>query len=97
MMLSTEKIAISSTQFLQETLEGLHAEPKRMYSKYFYDETGDQIFQQIMGMDEYYLTDAEMEIMKYQADGIADAISKDGHGFDLIELGVGDAQNLFIY
>ena len=91
MMLSTEKTAISSTQFLQETLEGLHAEPKRMYSKYFYDETGDQIFQQIMGMDEYYLTDAEMEIMKYQADGIADAISKDGHGFDLIELGAGDA------
>jgi len=91
MMLSTEKTVLSNVQFLQETLEGLHAEPKRMYSKYFYDETGDQIFQQIMGMDEYYLTDAEMEIMKYQADGIADAISKDGHGFDLIELGAGDA------
>lgn len=91
MMLSTEKTAISSTQFLQETLEGLHAEPKRMYSKYFYDETGDQIFQQIMAMEEYYLTDAEMEIMKDQADGIADAISTDGTGFDLIELGAGDA------
>lgn len=91
MMLSTEKTAISNTQFLQETLEGLRTEPKRMYSKYFYDETGDLIFQQIMGMEEYYLTDAEMEIMKYQADGISDAISEDGHGFDLIELGAGDA------
>jgi len=91
MMLSTEKTTISNTQFLEETLEGLRAEPKRMYSKYFYDEAGDLIFQQIMGMDEYYLTDAEMEIMKYQADGISDAISEDGHGFDLIELGAGDA------
>ncbi|MCZ4222946.1 L-histidine N(alpha)-methyltransferase [Pedobacter rhodius] len=90
MMFSTEK-TITNTQFLQETLAGLNAEPKRMYSKYFYDETGDLIFQQIMNMDEYYLTDAEMEIMKYQASAIADTISGEGGAFDLIELGAGDA------
>ncbi|MFC4210926.1 L-histidine N(alpha)-methyltransferase [Pedobacter lithocola] len=90
-MLSTEKTTINNTQFLQETLAGLSAEPKRMFSKYFYDEVGDHIFQQIMDMEEYYLTNAEMEIMQYQASGLADAISTENEAFDLIELGAGDA------
>ena len=91
MMISIEKIAITNTEFLHETLEGLNAEPKRMYSKYFYDEAGDVIFQQIMDMEEYYLTNAEMEIMKHQANEIADSVSGDDSAFDLIELGAGDA------
>ncbi|WP_231489753.1 L-histidine N(alpha)-methyltransferase [Pedobacter sp. Leaf170] len=91
MILSTEKTALANTEFLEETLEGLKQEPKRMYSKYFYDETGDVIFQQIMNMEEYYLTNAEMEIMKHQANHIADVLSDNNAGFDLIELGAGDA------
>ncbi|MGQ7856103.1 L-histidine N(alpha)-methyltransferase [Pedobacter sp. WC2501] len=81
----------NKTQFLQETLAGLQSEPKFMLSKYFYDATGDRIFQQIMEMEEYYLTKAEMEILQYQADQISQAISADGSAFDLIELGAGDA------
>ena len=81
----------NKTQFLQETLAGLHAEPKFMRSKYFYDATGDRIFQQIMEMEEYYLTKAEMEILQYQANQISQAILADGSAFDLIELGAGDA------
>lgn len=81
----------NKTQFLQETLTGLQSEPKFMLSKYFYDATGDRIFQQIMEMEEYYLTKAEMEILQYQADQISQAISADGSTFDLIELGAGDA------
>ena len=91
MIISTEQPTISNTQFLTETLEGLSTEPKRMYSKYFYDEAGDLIFQQIMDMDEYYLTNAEMEIMKRQSAEIVNTIAADGSGFDLIELGAGDA------
>ncbi|WP_231460265.1 L-histidine N(alpha)-methyltransferase [Pedobacter sp. Leaf132] len=91
MILSTENTALANTEFLEETLEGLKQEPKRMYSKYFYDETGDVIFQQIMNMKEYYLTNAEMEIMKHQANHIADVLSDNNAGFDLIELGAGDA------
>jgi len=90
-MISTEKVVVKNKQFLKETLQGLSMEPKQMYSKYFYDEKGDQIFQQIMNMEEYYLTDAEMEIMKYQAAVLAETIGVDGSGFDLIELGAGDA------
>ncbi|MBB6238371.1 dimethylhistidine N-methyltransferase [Pedobacter sp. AK013] len=81
----------NKTQFLNETLAGLRSEPKFMLSKYFYDATGDRIFQQIMEMEEYYLTNAEMEILQYQADQISQAISADGSNFDLIELGAGDA------
>jgi len=81
----------NKTQFLQETIAGLNSEPKFMRSKYFYDATGDRIFQQIMEMEEYYLTKAEMEILQYQADQISQAISADGSAFDLIELGAGDA------
>jgi len=81
----------NKAQFLQETLAGLYSEPKFMRSKYFYDATGDRIFQQIMEMEEYYLTNAEMEILQYQANQISQAISADGSAFDLIELGAGDA------
>ena len=78
-------------QFLQDTLNGLQSDPKIMHSKYFYDAAGDRIFQQIMEMEEYYLTNAEMEILQYQASQIAEAISTDQTPFDLIELGAGDA------
>jgi len=79
------------TQFLNETLAGLKASPKFMYPKYFYDEKGNYIFQQIMEMDEYYLTNAEMDIFSNQANKIATLISGLNTPFDLIELGAGDA------
>lgn len=77
--------------FLADTLAGLQAKPKRLHSKYFYDKRGDDIFQQIMAMDTYYLTDAEMDIFTSQSPEIAAAIAPDGSPFDLIELGAGNA------
>ena len=91
MMILTEKVAVINTQFLEDTLQGLSTHPKQMHSKYFYDEAGDLLFQRIMNMPEYYLTDAEMEIMQLQANDIAATITLDGSAFDLIELGAGDA------
>ncbi|WP_443946343.1 L-histidine N(alpha)-methyltransferase [Pedobacter sp. AW1-32] len=89
--LITETPADNKTKFLEDTLQGLRATPKTMQSKYFYDEKGDQIFQQIMDMEEYYLTNCEMEIMQNQAGHIAEVIAANGDAFDLIELGAGDA------
>ncbi|MFC1223220.1 L-histidine N(alpha)-methyltransferase [Pedobacter sp. BG31] len=92
--MSTTTIEIptsNKTQFLHETLAGLKSEPKFMLSKYFYDATGDRIFQQIMEMEEYYLTNAEMEILQNQSAQLSEAISAHGTAFDLIELGAGDA------
>lgn len=73
-----------------DTLEGLSAQPKYLLPKYFYDDTGSRIFQNIMNMPEYYLTDRESEIFKTRKQQITDIFNNDGSGFDLIELGSGD-------
>lgn len=88
--ITTGNLTTVELLFLTETLAGLQACPKFMHAKYFYDERGDYIFQQIMEMDEYYLTNAEMDIFSNQAEQIADLI-KGNSPFDLIELGAGDA------
>lgn len=82
---------VGEAKFLADTLAGLQATPKRLHSKYFYDERGDYLFQQIMAMDTYYLTDAEMDIFANQSPEIAAAIAPDERPFDLIELGAGNA------
>lgn len=88
---TTEKSSTLKLQFLSDILKGLQTEPKFLQAKYFYDEQGDYIFQQIMEMHSYYLTNAEMEILSEQSDLIADEIALAGTPFDLIELGAGDA------
>ncbi|GAA4927813.1 L-histidine N(alpha)-methyltransferase [Mucilaginibacter defluvii] len=79
------------SQFLHDVLDGLSATPKHLQSKYFYDEQGDKLFQEIMNCPEYYLTGLEMEIFTQQTDLLAHTIRKGGEPFDLIELGAGDA------
>lgn len=77
--------------FLQDVLQGLTSEPKKLQSKYLYDEHGDMLFQKIMHSDQYYLTDCELEIFKVRCREITDIVSRFKDGFDLIELGAGDA------
>jgi dimethylhistidine N-methyltransferase len=78
-------------QFLQDVLKGLQSTPKYLQSKYFYDKTGDDLFQKIMYCDEYYLTNCEMEIFSTQTSQIADIIIDQHRNFDVVELGPGDA------
>ncbi|HXI01250.1 MAG TPA: L-histidine N(alpha)-methyltransferase [Sphingobacteriaceae bacterium] len=77
--------------FLNDVLEGLSSEPKKLQSKYLYDEQGGILFQKIMHSEEYYLTDCELEIFKTRCLEIRDIVSGFKDGFDLIELGAGDA------
>lgn len=81
----------SRDTFLADVLEGLQSSPKKLHSKYFYDEAGDRLFQQIMDMPEYYLTDCELDIFKNRTEKLAKSILIDSEAFDLIELGAGDA------
>lgn len=76
--------------FAADVLDGLTAEPKRLSSKYFYDDAGSQLFRQIMELPEYYLTRAEFEVFERHAAGIYEAFADGADGFDLIELGAGD-------
>lgn len=81
----------SKENFLSDVLKGLKESPKKLQSKYFYDEAGDRLFQQIMNMPEYYLTDCELDIFKNKNEALARSILIDNSPFDLIELGAGDA------
>jgi L-histidine Nalpha-methyltransferase len=78
------------SQFAADVLAGLSARPKHLSSKYFYDDEGSRLFQEIMKLPEYYLTGCELEIFERQADDIFKAFANGSNAFDLIELGAGD-------
>ena len=87
---------IKADNFASDVLEGLSAAPKFLSSKYFYDDEGSRLFQEIMKLPEYYLTGAEFEIFSTQAKEIYEAFTDNENNgseiksFDLIELGAGD-------
>src|SRR3954451_13769331 len=78
------------SQFAADVLVGLSSFPKYLSSKYFYDDEGSRLFQEIMKLPEYYLTGCEMEIFKSQTDPILKSFANGDGRFDLIELGAGD-------
>jgi dimethylhistidine N-methyltransferase len=91
-VITTGKIAGRRTSdFYNDVVNGLKAANKYLQSKYFYDETGDGLFQQIMACPEYYPTRCEMEIMQHQSAKIAGLFTEQEGSFDLVELGPGDA------
>lgn len=87
-----EEHQIAINAFEKEVAEGLTAFPKYLSSKFIYDETGDTLFQKIMELPEYYLTNAEYDIFKEQKQKIVHYFDPDKNGFDLIELGAGDGK-----
>ncbi|MEZ4795546.1 MAG: L-histidine N(alpha)-methyltransferase [Flavobacteriaceae bacterium] len=82
------------TQFGADIINGLSKENKQLSSKYFYDDAGSKIFQEIMNMPEYYLTDSEFEILSLQAKQIIDAVNFN-QPFNIVELGAGDGFKTF--
>ncbi len=82
--------------FAEDVEKGLSANPKFLSSKYFYDDEGSRLFQEIMKLPEYYLTRSEFEIFSKLNEEIFDAFEADSAGFDLIELGAGDGSKTSI-
>lgn len=74
------------TDDLTEIVTGLAKPQKTISSKFFYDERGSKLFDDICELPEYYLTRTELEIMHEHAAEMADAI---GPQASLIELGSG--------
>ena len=79
-----------------EMLEGLRTRQKSISSKFFYDAEGSRIFQKIMGMPEYYLTECEAEIFETHKSSIRSVFCSDCCSVDLVELGAGDGQKTTI-
>jgi len=74
--------------FAQDVAAGLSAMPKRVPSKYLYDDVGSALFDAITRLPEYYLTRAETEILSewgWQMVRLLDA------PLDFLELGSGSA------
>ncbi len=82
--------ATQQNTFADDVLRGLSANPKHLSSKYFYDDEGSRLFQEIMKLPEYYLTRVEYEIFSEQTKEIYGAFGASEDQFDLIELGAGD-------
>jgi L-histidine N-alpha-methyltransferase len=68
-----------------DVADGLTARPKELPPKWFYDERGSDLFDQITRLDEYYPTEAEREILLTNAAEIVDLVQAE----TIIELGSG--------
>ena len=72
--------------FKSEVIAGLRESPKRIPSKFFYDERGSQLFEAITELDEYYLTRTEISILKKDLSAMTARIGPDA---TVIEFGTG--------
>ena len=81
--------ANSSIDFLNDVIEGLLAPTRSLPSKYFYDEIGSALFDEICELDEYYPTRLETEIMVDGGEEIADRL---GSNVRLVEFGSGSSR-----
>ena len=77
--MSAERVAL---------LEGLSATPKRVSSKYFYDERGSELFERITELPEYYPTRTERALLETWAPERLPLLRP----VRLVELGAGSAE-----
>jgi L-histidine Nalpha-methyltransferase len=78
-----------ASSFAEDVRVGLTASQKALSPKYFYDDLGSQLFEAICHLPEYYLTRAEREILRNNADEIVASVSGPAR---LVELGSGSAE-----
>jgi dimethylhistidine N-methyltransferase len=86
--LGLQDLAPSKQQFLADVLAGLRDDPKQLPCKYLYDARGSALFDQICRLDEYYLTRAELEILRTRGAEIAECL---GQRCVVVEYGSGSS------
>jgi L-histidine N-alpha-methyltransferase len=74
----------------KEIIDGLKSKQKHISSKYFYDEKGSKLFEDITQLPEYYPTRTEKGIIKE----IAPKLMTNLQNIDLVELGSGDCSKI---
>ncbi|AQT70151.1 Histidine-specific methyltransferase EgtD [Anaerohalosphaera lusitana] len=92
---------VSITNYLTETdsnelieliLSDLNRTPRRISSRFFYDEYGSELFEKITTLPEYYLTRIEKRLLQNVAQSIAPTCKE----IDIVELGSGDCSKISI-
>src|SRR5947208_9781533 len=81
------------SSFVRDVVAGLTARPKRLPPKYFYDETGAQLFEAITATPEYYPTRSELAILRERSAEIAAFLPA---GSALVEFGSGSSKKVRI-
>src|SRR5499427_1615160 len=76
----------SADRFREDVLAGLALPQKSIPPKYFYDEQGCRLFEEICELPEYYLTRTETAILRNHVADIAQFVGPDAQ---LIEFGAG--------
>ena len=74
--------------FADDVMAGLLAEPKRLPPKYFYDQRGSRLFEEITRLAEYYPTRTETAILEANAAEIAALVPTDAA---MVEFGAGSS------
>jgi L-histidine N-alpha-methyltransferase len=77
----------SRQQMVRDVRQGLLRSPKQLSPKYFYDERGSELFEEITQLPEYYLTRAERTLLEQRIAEIIAAVRP----CSLVELGAGSA------
>jgi L-histidine N-alpha-methyltransferase len=77
----------SRQQMVRDVRQGLTRSPKQLSPKYFYDERGSELFEEITQLPEYYLTRAERMLLERRISEIIAAVRP----CSLVELGAGSA------
>lgn len=77
----------SRQQMVRDVREGLTKVSKQLSPKYFYDERGSELFEEITQLPEYYLTRAERSLLEQRISEIVAAVRP----CSLVELGAGSA------
>jgi L-histidine N-alpha-methyltransferase len=72
---------------IREVREGLARTPKELSPKYFYDERGSELFEEITRLPEYYLTRSERALLERVITEVIRAVRP----CSLVELGAGSA------
>ena len=77
----------SRDQMLRDVRQGLAQRQKQLSPKYFYDERGSELFEEITHLPEYYLTRAERSLLEARIGEIIARVRP----CSLVELGAGSA------
>jgi dimethylhistidine N-methyltransferase len=87
--ISFHDFAPEQDSFLEEVVEGLSKQPKKISPKFLYDKRGSELFDEICTQPEYYPTQTEVGILQKHADDIAKHIEP---GCVIVDLGSGTSE-----
>ena len=78
----------SKETFSSDIVNGLKQKQKILHPKYFYNDSGSKLFEQICKLDEYYLTRSEIEILESFHEELSMHLVNE---YNLVELGSGSS------